>query len=351
MKIFIILLILFSMISTNAIADLSKNELNTIKIFNTNANSVVNITNYKRVRRGGFFFSGMDESEVPAGTGSGYVWNDKGFIVTNYHVVHEGSKFFVTFNKNKKQYEAKVVGAVPEKDIAVIKLIEMPKNLTPIKIGSSSELQVGQNALAIGNPFGLDHTMTKGIISALGRKIPGFGGVKIYGMIQTDCSINPGNSGGPLLNSTGELIGMNTMIYSQSGSSAGIGFAVPINTIKKIVPKLISSGKVTRPALGIGLTDKGIKDYLGLKKGIIIGSVDPRGPAAKAGLKGIKRDRSGRLYLGDILLSIGGNPVNNYDDIYHVLDNYNVGDTVSIQYKRDESIKNLKLKLTKLSRR
>ena len=164
-------------------------------------------------------------------------------------MVNGGDSFLVSFHKNKKQYKAKLVGGVPYKDIALLKLEELPSELFPVTPGASENLQVGQKAIAIGNPFGLDHTMTEGIISALDRRIKGFGAVTIQGMIQTDSSINPGNSGGPLLNSSGELIGMNTMIYSASGSSAGVGFAVPVNTIKRIIPQLIDHGRVVRPGL------------------------------------------------------------------------------------------------------
>ncbi len=321
-------------------------EKNTINIFEESAKSVVNVSNIKLARRGSFF--DFDIMEIPAGAGSGFVWDQQGHIVTNYHVVAKGDTFLVSFHKDKKQYKAKIIGAEPKKDIAVLKLEELPKKLYPINIGNSAKLKVGQKAMAIGNPFGLDQTITAGIISALGRKIQGIGGVKIHGMIQTDSSINPGNSGGPLLDSMGNVIGMNTLIFSSSGSSAGIGFAVPINTINRIAPELIENGKISRPGLGVSLLDDSLKDHFGIKKGIVIRHVNPKSPAGRAGLIGMGRDRYGRYHLGDIITEIDGKEVNSFDDIYHALDNYKVGNRVAITYIRDGKKKKVKLKLMKL---
>lgn len=322
------------------------NERNTISIFKNNVDAVVNVSNIQIARRGFFDF---DPTEVPAGAGSGFVWDDQGHIVTNYHVVQGGDKFVVTYHNDGKQYEAEIVGSEPRKDIAVLKVKNPPtKSIRPVSVGSSKSLQVGQKALAIGNPFGLDHTITEGIISALERKIQGIGGVKIHGMIQTDCSINPGNSGGPLLNSAGELIGMNTMIFSASGSSAGIGFAVPVDSIKQIVPDLIRFGKVNRPGLGIALLEDMYKAYFNVKDGIVIKYVDPASPAGKAGLKGMTRDPRGRYYLGDVILKVDGKAVNSYDDIYNLLENYKIGQEVSVTYMRDEKKVETKVTLTKI---
>lgn len=334
----------FALFDSSEKAALLENEKNTINIFKNNVMSVVNVSNIRNIKRGGFF-SGYSEMEVPAGQGSGFVWDDKGHIVTNYHVVQGGDSFLISFHKDTKQYKAKFIGGEPKKDIAVLKLIEIPKNLKSLTIGSSQALQVGQKALAIGNPFGLDHTITSGIISALGRKIKGYGGVTIQGMIQNDCSINPGNSGGPLLDSQGKLIGMNTMIYSSSGSSSGVGFAVPVGTIKSIVPQLIKHGKVIRPGLGIGLLEDNVKLYFGIEEGIVIKFVDPKGPAAKVGLKGMGRDGSGRYIFGDIIIKINNEKVNTYDDIYQVLENYKVGQSVEVTFIRDGKEKKLKIKL------
>ena len=324
-------------------------EKNTINIFNSNVKSVVNVTSKQVVRTRVDWFD-FDTREIPVGAGSGFVWDKLGHIVTNFHVVARGGSFVISFHKDKKQYEAKVVGVEPKKDIAVLKLVEQPSRLHPVSVGNSQSLKVGQKALAIGNPFGLDHTLTQGIISALDRKIQGIGGVEIHQMIQTDCSINPGNSGGPLLDSSGQLIGMNTSIYSQSGSSAGVGFAVPVNTIKRLVPQLIQYGKIQRPGLGILLfedsTERHFKSVYGIKQGLIIKSVMPGGSAEKAGLKGMSRDR--RYYvLGDVILEVDGKKVNDYNDIYHALDNKKIGDQVTIKYRRKNKIKTLALKLGK----
>ncbi len=327
-------------------ANLLASERNTISVFEKNVKSVVNVSNMKLARTG--FWSHAQEIEVPAGAGSGFVWDDQGHIVTNFHVIQGGDSFIVSFHKDKETYEAEVVGVYPQKDIAVLKLKKRPKKLFPIIPGKSNSLKVGQKAMAIGNPFGLDHTITSGIVSATERKIRGIGGVTIHGMIQTDCSINPGNSGGPLYNSQGQVIGMNTMIYSNSGSSAGVGFSVPVDSIKGIVPQLIKNGKVKRPGLGIGLLENRLKDYFEIRKGIVVKYVDPKSPAAKAGLKGMQRDRRGRYIIGDILLSIDGKKVNNYDEIFNVLEKYKAGDKVKISYLREDKVKSTTLRLMEL---
>ena len=329
--------------------ELLQDETNTIHVFNTSVKSVVNVTGKQVVRTGVGWFH-FDTREIPVGAGSGFVWDKSGHVVTNFHVVARGGSFVVSFHKDKKQYEAKVVGAEPKKDIAVLKLVEKPSQLHPIDKGISHSLKVGQKALAIGNPFGLDHTITQGIISALDRKIQGIGGVEIHQMIQTDCSINPGNSGGPLLNSSGELIGMNTAIYSRSGSSAGVGFAVPVDTIKRLVPQLIQYGEVQRPGLGILLfpdsSEQHIKSVYGIERGLIIKSVLAGGAAEKGGLKGMSRDRRNYV-LGDVILEVDRKKVNSYNDIYHALDNKKIGDRVRIKYRRGNRTKTLSLKLGK----
>ncbi|MCF8057888.1 MAG: trypsin-like peptidase domain-containing protein [Bacteriovoracaceae bacterium] len=325
---------------------LLESEKNTVNVFEKNVRSVVNVSNIRIARTGWWFHS--EEMEVPAGAGSGFVWDEEGHIVTNYHVIANGDSFVISFHKDKETYEAEVVGAYPQKDIAVLKLKKKPKKLYPIIPGTSRSLRVGQKAMAIGNPFGLDHTMTSGIISATDRKIRGVANVTINGMIQTDCSINPGNSGGPLYDSQGQVIGMNTMIYSASGSSAGVGFSVPVDTIKGIVPQIIKHGKVKRPGLGIGLLEERLKYHFGIEKGIVVKYVDPKSPAASAGLEGMSRDPRGRYLLGDIILKIDGKEVNNYDEIFNVLDKYNVGDSVQIDYLRGDSVKKTKLKLMEI---
>ena len=321
---------------------LLEDERNTVNTFKNTVQSVVNVTNIQKVSGSLFDYSAH---EVPVGAGTGFVWDKKGHIITNFHVIQGGLKFLVTFRGDKKAYKATLVGKVSNKDVAVLKLSEMPKKLVPIKIGKSKTLQVGQKTMAIGNPFGLDHTITSGIVSALDRKIMGIGNVRIFGMIQTDASINPGNSGGPLLDSNGALIGMNTVIYSKSGSSAGIGFAVPVDTISRVVPDLIKNGKVTRPGLGIGPASEYQKSKLGVEKGIVVLYVDPKGGAGKAGILGFTKDQYGRQTPGDIILAVDKAKVNTIDDIYHILGKYKVGDVITADVLRKGKIKKIKIKL------
>lgn len=312
----------------------TNNEKNTIKVFQESVHSVVHVSTIQRAKVWNY-----GTVEVPSGSGSGFVWDKNGHIITNYHVVAgRNASYNITFHKDRNQYKAKVIGVEPKLDIAILKLENIPKSITPIQIGSSKKLLVGQKAIAIGNPFGLDSTLTTGIVSALERKIEGVGGVKIHGMIQTDASINPGNSGGPLLNSSGQLIGMNTIIYSKSGSSSGIGFAVPADSISRVVPQLIKFGKVIRPSIGIGILPDSIKEQFGIENGIVISYVIDGGPAKKARLRPMGRDRFGRYYLGDILLKINDDSVNTYDDIFHTLTKYKIGDRVIITYKRRKKI-------------
>lgn len=346
MKAFLfIVLSLFCMMSWAATpTDLLPVETKTIEIYRKAVPSTVNVSNIKLARN---MFYG--EVEVPQGAGSGFVYDIAGHIITNFHVVQGGTSFVVTFHNDPKQYKAKIVGVAPEKDIAVLKLDEKPAKLSPISFGSSKDLLVGQNSIAIGSPFGLDYTMTTGVISALGRKIDGIGGVKINDMIQTDAAINMGNSGGPLLDSNGRLIGMNTVIFSTSGSSAGLGFAVPADTIKAIVPQLIQHGKLIRPGLGIGIVPDSMKRrIMGDEKGIVVSYVDDKGSAAKAGIKGMSQDQFGRTYLGDIILSVDGQDVNTLDDIFQVLDTKKIGDEVMVKYRRDGKILATKVRLQAL---
>ena len=337
-----VVLSLFSMVSWGA--DLLQVETKTIDIYRRAVPSTVNVSNIKLARN-----SFYGEVEVPQGAGSGFVYDTNGHIITNFHVVQGGNTFVVTFHNDPKQYKATIVGTAPEKDIAVLKLTEKPAKLSPIIFGSSKDLQVGQYSFAIGSPFGLDYTLTTGVISALGRKIDGIGGVKINDMIQTDAAINMGNSGGPLLDSSAQLIGMNTVIFSTSGSSAGLGFAVPADTIKMIVPQIIQHGRVIRPGLGIGIVPDSMKRRIvGEDKGIIVSYVDEKGSAGKAGIKGMTQDRYGRTYLGDIILSVDGQDVNNLDDIYQVLETKKIGDEVMVKYRREGKILATKVKLQAL---
>lgn len=322
-------------------AALTEDEENTVAVVKRNVNAVVFITNIQISRD--FFFG---SHEVARGTGSGFIWDARGHIVTNYHVIEDGDAFMVTC-PNQKNFKAKLIGKEPAKDIAVLKVERGHGDFNPVKVGSSKDLRVGQKVIAIGNPFGFDHTVTTGIVSALGRNIQGVGGVTIRNMVQTDASINPGNSGGPLLNSAGELIGMNTMIYSRTGTYAGIGFAVPVDTIKKIVPQLIKFGKVIRPGIGVSfLADEYARRWE--IEGAVIVEV-PRGSEAfRAGMRGIGRDRSGRLYLRDILVGINDIKITSYDDLYNALDNFRIGDWVTLTIERSEKKRKVKFRLVRI---
>lgn len=344
MKILIFILISLFCFSALGSTKLLQAEEKTIDIYRRAVPSTVNVTNIRLARN---MFYG--EVELPQGAGSGFVYDSLGHIITNFHVVQGGSSFVVTFHNDPKKYNAKIVGVAPEKDIAVLKLENVPPKLFPITFGNSKELTVGQYSFAIGSPFGLDYTLTTGVISALGRQIDGVGGVKIKDMIQTDAAINMGNSGGPLLDSNGTLIGMNTIIFSTSGSSAGLGFAVPADTIKVIVPQLIQYGKVIRPGLGIGIAPESMKRrILGEDKGIIVSHVDEKGSAAQAGIRGMTQDQFGRTYLGDIIINVDSQDVNNLDDIYQVLDRKKIGDEITIKFRREGKILSAKVKLKAL---
>lgn len=308
---------------------LTEDEQNTISVVKHSVDSVVFITNIQLVRD--FFYR---EDAVARGSGSGFIWDNQGHIVTNYHVIEDGDIFAVTL-PNQQQRKARLIGKEPNKDIAVLKIEGDLKELNAIKVGSSKTLLVGQKVVAIGNPFGFDHSVTTGIVSALGRQMMGAGGVTIRDMIQTDASINPGNSGGPLLNSDGELIGMSTMIYSSTGTSAGIGFAVPVDTIKKIVPQIIRYGKVIRPGLGISLLQDSYARRIGLV-GVAVVDVPSNSEASRMGIRGIARNRYGELYLQDVIVGIDDHKITSYDDLYNVLENYRIGETVSLVLERDK---------------
>lgn len=309
------------------------NEKNSISVFSNVADSIVNVSNLVKIQN---FFS-MGETEIESGVGSGLVWSKEGHIITNFHVVDGGSSFLIVFKDNKKRYKAKLIGGDPIKDIAVLKLEENHINLKPIVPGDSSTLMVGQKAMAIGCPLGLDHTLTTGTISAVGRKIKGYGGISIEGMIQTDASINPGNSGGALLDSRGRLIGINTILYNASGAEAsvGLGFAIPVDILKSIVPQLIKYGKVIRPGLGMTFLEDFYAIRLGIPDGVMIKYIDPKSPAAKTDLRGISRNIWGQYFFGDIIVAVDNIPVKNNDDLFSAIEKHKIGDRVKIKYLRD----------------
>ena len=319
---------------------LSADELQTIEIFRRASASVVNITNYALARD---LFS-LDVQEIPQGTGSGFVWDRDGRIVTNYHVIAEGSAFQVTL-ADQSAYDAKIVGEAPNKDLAVLRIDVASSKLTPLPLGRSQELVVGQKVLAIGNPFGLDHSLTVGVISALGRQITSPGGRTIRDVVQTDAAINPGNSGGPLLDSHGRLIGVNAAIFSPSGANAGIGFAVPVDTVSRLIPQLIARGKPIQAGIGARLVPDAWIQRAGLK-GVAIGEVRPGGPAEKAGLEGVRTDRRGRIVdLGDRIVEVNGKPVESSDDLYHAFDEIGVGGTARLTVIRDHRNREVSLRL------
>ena len=319
--IFILFLILyFGFINKKDVSYLQENEKNTIQVFQNTAAQVLNVRTKKYAKLNYFSTS---VKEIPAGSGSGFVWDKEGHIVTNYHVVQNAHKMTVSFG-GSESYQAKTVGIEPRKDIAVLKIINIKnKKFKGISLANSSELSVGQKVVAIGSPFGFDQTLTVGVISATGRSILGVGGVKIRDMIQTDASINPGNSGGPLLDSRGHLIGMNTMMYSRNGASAGIGFAVPANTIKRVVEQIIKFGRVTQPGFGLHLVSDNISRKRGVKC-IIIESVLPGAEAQKAGFIGLRIDKFSRVLVGDIIVEVDQQAVKNYDDLYNILEIINL---------------------------
>ncbi|BBN16937.1 protease Do-like 1, chloroplastic [Marchantia polymorpha subsp. ruderalis] len=312
---------------------LQREELATVQLFKDNTPSVVYITNLA-VRRDVFT---LDVMAVPQGSGSGFIWDKQGHIVTNYHVIRGASDLRVTLG-DQSVYEADVVGYDEDKDVAVLHIDAPEDKLRPLPVGSSSDLLVGQKVFAIGNPFGLDHTLTTGVISGLRREISSAAtGRPIQDVIQTDAAINPGNSGGPLLDSSGNLIGINTAIYSPSGTSSGVGFSIPVDTVSGIVEQIVKFGKVTRPVLGISFAPEQSVEQLGVT-GVLVLDAPPTGPAGKAGLRPTTRDSYGRLVLGDVITSLNGQKVTNGSDLYKILDRCKVGDTVEVEILRGDKI-------------
>ena len=310
--------------------DFHSDELNTINIFQRTSPSVVFIgTTDARINPWS-----RTVSETPSGTGSGFIWDNKGHVVTNFHVIKNSSSASVRLS-DQRTYDAKLVGASPRHDLAVLKINIPIDRPAPVPIGSSKDLLVGQKVYAIGNPFGLDYTLTTGIISALGRSIDSEAGGKIESLIQTDAAINPGNSGGPLIDSAGRLIGINTAIFSPSGSSSGIGFAIPVDNVNRVIPQLIAKGRYTRPVLGVQMDERynnAIKRRYNIN-GVVVLGITRNSGAERAGLIGLKQQDS-RGELGDIIQKINNRPVNSVDDFLDILDEYNVGDEVELTLLR-----------------
>jgi len=308
---------------------LAADELANIELFKRAGPSVVNITSLTAQRD---VFS-MNVQQVPRGNGTGFVWDSSGHVVTNFHVIQGANGARVTL-ADQSTYDATLVGSYADRDLAVLR-IEAPKEkLPPLALGASRDLLVGQRVYAIGNPFGLDQTLTIGIISALNREIDSFNNRTIRGVIQTDAAINPGNSGGPLLDSAGRLIGVNTQIASPSGASAGIGFAIPVDEVNRIVPRLIRDGRFVRPVLGVSAGAANLQRALNLPKGVVIIQVGNNSPAARAGLVPFKRGQRGEVVGGDVITGINDEPVTDLEDMLSHLERRQVGETVSLSVWR-----------------
>ncbi len=331
--------------SVAAAQDLSQfstnDEENNIQVFKQASPSVVNITNSRLVRS----FLSRNPMEVPQGSGTGFIWDEEGHIVTNFHVV-QGAELVTVTLQDGSTYEARLVGLDPDKDLAVFKIDAPNEDLVPVTPGDSSLLEVGRKVIAIGNPFGLDTTMTTGIVSALGREIDALSGRKIRDVIQTDAAINPGNSGGPLLNSLGQLVGVNTAIFSPSGASSGIGFAIPANTVRRIVPELIEHGRVLTPILGIVPIPQ--PDYYqrlwGIDGVIVMDVVDGSDPQ-RDGMRGLTRRNTGDILLGDVIVEMDGQPVANMDDYANIMEQHQPGDVIDVTTVRDNQRRQYEIEL------
>ena len=322
--------------------ELGADEKTTIDLFERSRESVVYITTRSQVRD----IWTRNVYSVPRGTGSGFVWDEAGHVITNYHVIEDASEALVKL-ADGREFKASLVGASKSHDLAVLRIKVPSKRPAAVPIGTGHDLKVGQKVYAIGNPFGLDWTLTTGIVSALDRSLGGEDGNSIEHLVQTDAAINPGNSGGPLLDSAGRLIGVNTAIYSPSGSSAGIGFAVPVDTVNRVVPQLIKSGKYTRPALGVEIDEdlnRRLSKLLDVS-GVVVLRVAPGSSAANAGLKGITISRDGEVVPGDIITAIEGKPVDSVGKLLSRLDDYRVGDIVRLTVLRKGKPAELKITL------
>lgn len=304
-------------------------ETRDIAIFRAASPSVVHINTLGLSRRP---FS-RTVTETPRGSGTGFVWDEAGHIVTNYHVIAGGSNVRVTLS-DQTEWPAQLVGYFADRDLAVLRIDRPDRPLVPLALGTSAGLLVGQHVYAIGNPFGLDQTMTTGIVSALERDIPAGNNRTLRGVIQTDAAINPGNSGGPLLDSAGRLIGVNTAIFSPSGSSVGIGFAIPVDEVNRIVPRLIRDGRFERPVIGVEPAPPGFLQALGQPPGVAILDVQSGSPAERAGLHPFMRGRRGRILLGDVIIRAADTPVNTLDDLYAVFERYQPGDAINLTVQR-----------------
>jgi S1-C subfamily serine protease len=305
-----------------------------IEVFRKTSPSVVHITTLEVQRD---FFS-LNVQQVPRGTGTGFVWDERGHIVTNFHVIQGASAARVTLS-DQSTHKATLVGAFPDRDLAVLRIEVPTAKAPPLPLGTSRDLVVGQKVYAIGNPFGLDQTLTTGIVSALNREIESVNQRTIRGVVQTDAAINPGNSGGPLLDSAGRLIGVNTAIYSPSGASAGIGFAIPVDEVNRIVPRLIRDGRFVRPAIGVTAGQAGLNQRLNLPAGVVLVQVTPNGPAARAGLQPFRRAQGGDIVAGDVITAVDNEPVKDLDDMLTLFERRAPGETVTLSVWRNGNLR------------
>jgi S1-C subfamily serine protease len=319
--------------------DLAEDEKATIALFEAASPSVVHINTRKRVRN--WFTRNLEE--IPEGSGSGFLWDADGHVVTNFHVIQGADSALVTLVDHSTR-EASLVGFDRNQDLAVLRIEASGAAIRPIALGTSSDLRVGQKVFAIGNPFGLDQTLTTGVISGLDREIMSVGGFPIRDVIQTDAAINPGNSGGPLLDSAGRLIGINTAILSKGGSSAGVGFAVPADTVNRVVPRILRSGLAERAGLGVYLVGDSLARSLGVEKGALISGVNPGSGAEEAGLRPTEVV-GGRVKLGDVILSVDGEAVETRDDLMRLLEDHSAGDTVTLSIARDGQVVEARVRL------
>jgi S1-C subfamily serine protease len=326
--------------AVTARGDLAADEKSTIELFKTAAPSVVYITTLQNNR---FLFN---LEQIPSGTGSGFIWDDDGHIVTNAHVIQNANSAKVTLSDGTT-LPATLTGGTLDYDLAVLKIDPPGKNAPRITVGTSKGLQVGQKTFAIGNPFGLDHSLTTGVISAIGRQIsaPPPSKMVIDNVIQTDAAINPGNSGGPLLDSAGRLIGVNAQIVSPSGAYAGIGFAIPVDTVNQIVTEIIATGKITRPDIGVELADDGVARRWGVSSGALILNIVKEGPADRAGLHPSRRIPGNRIAFGDVITAVDGQPVKGRDEFFKILAKQKVGEIVTLGIRRGKEEVEVKVTL------
>lgn len=333
-------------IAKSRVDELTEAERLTVSLFERCSPSVAFIQTTVAQQRGQLSLNATQE--VPAGTGTGFVWDDKGHVVTNYHVIKDAiNRGRAKVTLGTEAFDATLVGMEPDKDVAVLKVNVPRDELVPIAVGSSADLMVGQSVLAIGNPFGLDNTLTTGVVSALGREVQGVNGRPITGCIQTDASINPGNSGGPLLDSSGRLIGVNTAIFSPSGASVGIGFAIPVDTVRRIVNQIIRFGRVQRASIGVQVGHDAILRDLArrvssrgggkgghIPAGVLVMGVNKGSPAERAGMRSTLRAPDGGVVIGDIILSVGGEPTVQVEDLLSAVEQRRIGEAVEVKVYR-----------------